>query len=100
MNTWTTAIYRGTFDNDNRKQLRFIAILADLQAYRIAVDTYFKTVNELQSVRGFFTAFTAFTAMSITPEIIKASSGNGGNTLNLQERSQLWLVQRPSWMDS
>lgn len=97
MNTWTKAIYQGTSDNDNRKRLRFIAIPADLQAYRIAVDTYFKTVNELQSVRGFFTAYTA---MSITPEIIKASQGNGGNALNLLEQSQLWLVQSPSWVDS
>jgi hypothetical protein len=98
MKTWSDS-FPYSSDLGFREFFDFLAIPADVEAMRIATETYFSVVKELAEVTEFFTAFSI---MPITDYVIRASFTNGGNPLGLNKESapSLWLVESPSWKDA
>jgi hypothetical protein len=98
MKTWFEE-FPSNSDRGNRKRFIWKAIPAEVEAYKIAIDTYYSEIKELAAVNRFFTAFSV---MPITDRVISSSAANGGNPLGLNEESApaMWLVESPSWLDA
>jgi hypothetical protein len=97
MNTWIHHV-PDTATVPGRKMFHFISVPADVQAFRIAMDTYYEVIAPLASVKNFLTAFSV---MPITSNAVAASSANGGNPLGLNEMSApaVWFVESPLWLN-
>lgn len=97
MSDWFS-IFNNNPDYDNRKRFIWHAIPADVEAYKIAQDTYYRVIMEggLGDVRNFFTAFSV---MPISSNVISNSPADNALGLTAESAPALWLVESPSWED-